>query len=103
MRKAGGVVVPRGQDQEIENRGETVSTIPNLLPREVAVALALIGFILLLSILFNALLENKANPGLSPNPTKASWYFMSIQELLLHFHPLFALFNVVQGQERRRL
>jgi quinol-cytochrome oxidoreductase complex cytochrome b subunit len=94
VRKAGGVVVPRAPDQEIDNRVETVPTIPNLLLREMAVALALIAFILVISILFNAPLENKANPGLSPNPTKAPWYFMGIQELLLHFHPLFALFVI---------
>jgi len=28
---------------------------------------------------------------MSPNPAKAPWYFMGIQELLLHFHPLFAV------------
>ena len=43
-------------------------------------------------MLFNAPLGGKANPGLSPNPTKAPWYFMGIQEMLMHFHPLFALF-----------
>jgi hypothetical protein len=41
--------------------------------------------------MFNAPLEAKANPGLSPNPTKAPWYFAGLQELLLHFHPFFAV------------
>jgi hypothetical protein len=45
-------------------------------------------------MLFNAPLGDKANPGLSPNPTKAPWYFMGIQEMLLHFHPAFALFVI---------
>ncbi len=36
----------------------------------------------------NAPLEPLANPDLSPNPAKAAWYFLGIQELLLHFHPL---------------
>jgi hypothetical protein len=40
---------------------------------------------------FNAPLADIANPGLSPNPTKAPWYFMGIQEMLMHFHPVFAL------------
>jgi hypothetical protein len=39
-------------------------------------------------------LETKANPGLSPNPTKAPWYFSGIQEMLMHFHPLFSLFII---------
>jgi hypothetical protein len=42
-------------------------------------------------MLFDAPLASQANPGLSPNPTKAPWYFMGIQELLMHFHPLFVL------------
>jgi hypothetical protein len=33
-------------------------------------------------------LEGIANPGVSPDPAKAPWYFMGLQELLLHFHPL---------------
>jgi len=94
VRKAGGVVVPRRPDETIPNRNETVPSIPNLLLRELTVALVLIAFVLIFSILFNAPLENKANPGLSPNPTKAPWYFMGIQELLLHFHPLFPLFVI---------
>ncbi|MBW1852064.1 MAG: cytochrome bc complex cytochrome b subunit, partial [Deltaproteobacteria bacterium] len=42
----------------------------------------------------NAPLGDPANPGLSPNPTKAPWYFMGFQEILLHFHPLTALFFI---------
>jgi hypothetical protein len=45
-------------------------------------------------VAFDAPLGAKANPGLSPNPTKAPWYFAGIQELLLHFHPLLALFVI---------
>jgi len=94
VRRAGGVVIPRGPDEEMGIRGKTVPTIPNLLLRELTVGLVLIAFVLVISILFNAPLESKANPGLSPNPTKAPWYFMGIQELLLHFRPLFSLFVI---------
>jgi flagellar basal body-associated protein FliL len=65
-----------------------------LIVREIVVALVLIAVIMAISVIFNAPLEAKANPGLSPNPTKAPWYFAGIQELLLHFHPLFALFII---------
>jgi hypothetical protein len=37
-----------------------------------------------LSILIDAPLLNKANPGITPDPSKAPWYFMNLQELLLH-------------------
>ena len=94
VRKAGGLVIPRGPDEDEGSADEKVPTIPNLILREIVVALVLIAAIMAISVIFNAPLEAKANPGLSPNPTKAPWYFAGIQELLLHFHPLFALFII---------
>jgi quinol-cytochrome oxidoreductase complex cytochrome b subunit len=94
VRRAGGVVVPRSSKGDPEKEGRNISTIPNLVLRELVVALVLIAFILVYSLIFDAPLESKANPGLSPNPTKAPWYFAGIQELLLHFHPLFAVWIV---------
>jgi quinol-cytochrome oxidoreductase complex cytochrome b subunit len=91
VRKAKGLVILRSPVESTETRGESVSSIPNLLMREVAVGLTLLAFIMLFSMLFNAPLADKANPGLSPNPTKAPWYFLGIQELLMHFHPLYSL------------
>jgi quinol-cytochrome oxidoreductase complex cytochrome b subunit len=91
VRKAGGLVIPRKPDDDSQDRGESVATIPNLVVRELVVASVLAALILLLAVFFNAPLEAKANPGLSPNPTKAPWYFAGLQELLLHFHPLFAV------------
>ena len=91
IRKAGGLVIPRKAGEDPRNRGESVATIPNLVVRELVVASVLVALILVTSILFNAPLEAKANPGLSPNPTKAPWYFAGLQELLLHFHPVFAV------------
>ena len=91
VRKAGGLVVPRTPDEDPGSRGESVPTIPNLILRELVVAVVLVAMIMLVSVIFNAPLGARANPGLSPNPTKAPWYFAGIQELLQHFHPLFAL------------
>ncbi len=90
VRKAGGVVIPRSPNEPQEKKIDHISTIPNLLLREVVVALLLIAFVLMYSVIFNAPLEAEANPGMSPNPAKAPWYFLGVQELLLHFHPLFA-------------
>ena len=94
VRKAGGLVIPRRPDEDDGSQDERVPTIPNLILREIVVALVLIAVIMGISVIFNAPLGAKANPGLSPNPTKAPWYFAGFQELLLHFHPLFALFII---------
>ncbi len=84
VRKAKGVAVPN-EDQE-----ERVLTNPDLLLKELVVGLLLIALVFMLSALFNAPLQERANPAFSPNPAKAPWYFMGIQELLLHIHPFFA-------------
>ena len=94
VRKAGGLVIPRTPDEDLGSRGDSVPTIPNLILRELVVAVVLIALIMVVAVIFNAPLGAEANPGLSPNPTKAPWYFAGIQELLLHFHPLFALFII---------
>jgi quinol-cytochrome oxidoreductase complex cytochrome b subunit len=94
VRKAGGLAIPRSPEENVPTRGETVPAIPNLILREVVVALVLIAVIMAWSVMVDAPLEARANPGLSPNPTKAPWYFMGFQEMLLHFHPLVALFVI---------
>ena len=94
VRRAGGLVVPRGPSEEVEEKPILVPTLPNLLLRELVVALVLIAGVFMMSIFFNVPLGDPANPGLSPNPTKAPWYFMGFQEILLHFHPLTALFFI---------
>jgi quinol-cytochrome oxidoreductase complex cytochrome b subunit len=93
IRKAGGVVIPR-KPGEAPTRPVRVPTIPYLLLREVVTASVLVALVLFLAVFFNAPLEAPANPGLSPNPTKAPWYFAGFQELLLHIHPTFAVFIV---------
>lgn len=94
VRKVGGLVIPRRPDEGEESEDKKVPSIPNLILREIVVALVLIAGIMVISLFFNAPLGAKANPGLSPNPTKAPWYFAGVQELLMHFHPLFALFII---------
>ncbi len=91
VRKAGGVVVPRTPEEEKEEKPRYVLFLPNLLLREAVVASVLIGIIMLFSVVADAPLGQAANPGMSPNPAKAPWYFGGIQELLFHFHPLFAV------------
>jgi len=89
VRKAGGVIVP-----ETDEKSEMVPTMPNLVFKEFIVALVLIAVLFTFAALFNAPLLEKANPSYSLNPTKAPWYFAGVQELLMHFHPLFAAFII---------
>jgi hypothetical protein len=91
VRKDGGVVIPCTPDEEVEKKNKRVVTIPNLVIRELTVALVVIAALLLFSANVDAPLEELANPNLSPNPAKSPWYFMGIQELLLHFDPLIAV------------
>ena len=91
VRKAGGVVLPHGVEEEPEEKPVSALSFPHLLLRELVVALILVAFVLAYSVALDARLGEAANPGMSPNPTKAPWYFMGVQELLLHFHPIFAV------------
>lgn len=94
VRKAHGVVVPKRQGEDDPGRGPIVPVSPDLTAREGAVALAFVAAILGFALVVNAPLEAPANPGLSPNPAKAPWYFMGFQELLVHLHPLVAVLMI---------
>jgi quinol-cytochrome oxidoreductase complex cytochrome b subunit len=91
IRKARGVVIPRSPGEERDEAPKYVLTLPNLLLREFSVGLVLVAFVVVVSLFFNAGLGEAANPGMSPDPAKAPWYFLGFQELLLHFDPLFAV------------
>ena len=49
---------------------------------EVSQALVIVAIVVVLAAAFGAPLGERANPGMSPNPAKAPWYFMGVQELL---------------------
>ena len=95
VRKAGGLVVPRSPGELPEEKPSLVPSNPNLLLREAAVALSAAAVVSVVALLYDAPLGPPANPGLSPNPTKAPWYFAGVQEMLVHFHPTVALLIVL--------
>lgn len=91
IRKANGLVLLRAAGEVPETPPQMLKTVPHVVSREAAIALTVIAAMVAISMVFNAPLAEQANPGLSPNPTKAPWYFMGIQEILMHFHPFFAV------------
>ena len=90
VRKDGGLTMPRKVDETEDPKPERVTTIPHLVRREMVWAVAWIALLLLFSMVVPAPLEAIADPLHSPNPAKAPWYFLGLQELLLHFHPVIA-------------
>jgi quinol-cytochrome oxidoreductase complex cytochrome b subunit len=61
---------------------EEVFTWPNLVFREILLFLVTLAIVLVLAICWNAPLEEIANPVHPPNPAKAPWYFLGLQELV---------------------
>ena len=57
---------------------------------ELVVAMGTLVFIWAWSVVMNAPLEEAANGNLTPNPSRAPWYFLGLQELLVYFDPWIA-------------
>jgi quinol---cytochrome c reductase cytochrome c subunit, bacillus type len=71
-------------------REEEVLVWPDLVFVEFIAAATFTFSFTVLSALMNAPLINRANPDVTPNPSKAPWYFLNLQELLLHMNPALA-------------
>ena len=72
---------------EIEDK---VSTWHYLVRKEFLMTIAVIIGLSVWSIVLNAPMEQLANPTLTPNPAKAPWYFLGLQEMLVYFDPWIA-------------
>jgi len=84
-------VVKAGSIQDVKAvPTDKVHVWPHLLVVEFVSALAMTGFLLVFSTFVNAPLLGMANFNLTPNPSKAPWYFLGLQELLTMFHPMVA-------------
>ncbi len=84
-------VVKSGSIQDVKATPvDKVHTWPHLLAAEFVAALACTAFLFFFSIFVNAPLLQLANPNRTPNPSKAPWYFLGLQELLTMFHPMVA-------------
>jgi len=80
---------PQTVDEE-EVAEERVLTWPSLVYREFIAAVVVTVGLALISLIFMAPLEEIANPTQTPNPAKAPWYFLGLQELLVYFDPWIA-------------
>ena len=66
---------------------DKVHTWPHLVRAEFLCALLVIVLLIVWSLLVDAPLEEPANPTRTPNPSKAPWYFLGLQEMLVFFDP----------------
>src|SRR5713101_5342821 len=74
----------------VGERGPQLMAYPHLLIREAIAFQVLVIAMVIAALFWDAPLEQLANPLLTPNPAKAPWYFLGLQELLHYFPPFVA-------------
>ena len=84
------LVPPEGIQRVEREQGDRVNTWPHLLIEEFVAMFILLAAMAVFSTFINAPLRELANANLTPNPSKAPWYFLGLQELLRYFHPMIA-------------
>jgi hypothetical protein len=73
-----------------EDRDDRVLVWPDLVYTELICLIIATAGLTLWAIVAKAPLEQPANPGYAPNPAKAPWYFLGLQEMLVYFDPWMA-------------
>ncbi|MGA7272462.1 MAG: hypothetical protein WB239_15430, partial [Acidimicrobiia bacterium] len=84
------VVKARAIQQVKSDPTDKVNTWPHLMLAEFGALLAMTALLVILSTILQAPLLAPANFNLTPNPSKAPWYFLGLQELLSYFDPQIA-------------
>ncbi len=69
---------------------DSVFVWPHLLVREFLSAMLMTAMLTITSLAIDAPLRQHATPNLTPNPAKAPWYFLGLQEILHYFPPVVA-------------
>ena len=84
------LVPPEGIQRVEREQGDRVNVWPHLLIEEMVAMFILLAALTIFSTFINAPLRELANANLTPNPSKAPWYFLGLQELLRYFNPMVA-------------
>ena len=82
------MVPPSGIQQIRKKQDDRVYTWPHLLSAEFVCLMVVMAALLVFSTFVSAPLGELANTNLTPDPSKAPWYFMGLQELLRYFHSM---------------
>lgn len=69
---------------------DQIETFPEVLFRATVAIEVLAVLLVWIALIFNAPLEGLADPSHTPNPAKAPWYFLGLQEMLHYFPPVVA-------------
>ncbi|MGA7281363.1 MAG: hypothetical protein WBZ40_06220, partial [Acidimicrobiia bacterium] len=69
---------------------DKVNTWPHLMLMEFGALLAITGLLVIMAVVIHSPLLDPANFNATPNPSKAPWYFLGLQELLSYFDPQIA-------------
>jgi hypothetical protein len=81
----------KGEKPRVEVEGrDKIFVWPDLVYVEFISMLVMSAFLIVWSILVKAPIEQPANPADSPNPSKAPWYFLGLQEMLVYYDPWLA-------------
>jgi hypothetical protein len=83
-------IMKKAEVQNSADKKERVPVWPHLVMRETIAAIIAVILLLGLSMFVDAPLEEIADPFFSMNPSKAPWYFLGLQELLVYFTPWIA-------------
>jgi menaquinol-cytochrome c reductase cytochrome b/c subunit len=90
------VVKPEAIQRVEKEPMDRVNVWPHLMASEFLAILAVTAFLVVFSTFIDAPFRELANINTTPNPSKAPWYFLGLQELLRYFHPQIAGVTIPQ-------